>query len=124
MNQLVRTFCLILSVAFMASMVLHAPSEARVQAEHLAAGVAAHHEVEVHGHSHVDTSEETDETAPGHHHHHNGGDTHSFAVSNRAGLIPTVLGARTSPQWRQGSMPEGLSGSGPDQPPKRMRTIV
>ncbi len=126
MTQLVRTVCLMLAVAFMASLMLHGQSEARDQAEHMADGIAANHGIEVHGHSHPDCSEKTGEagdTAPGHH-HHNGGDTHSFAVPDKAGLVPAVAGARTSPRWPQGSMPNGLSGSGPDQPPKRMRTIV
>jgi hypothetical protein len=123
MNQLIRTFCLMLAVAIMASMMLHGPSEARDQAEHLADEIAEQHGVEVRGHSHPDCSESAGETAPGHH-HHNGGDTHSFAVPDKAGLILAIAGARSSPQWPQDMMPNGLSGSGLDQPPKRMRTII
>lgn len=123
MNQLVRTFCLMLAVAFMASMMLHGTAEAHDQAEHTTDEIAAHHGLEVHGHAHPDCSERTGETAPGHH-HHNGGDTHSSAVPDKTGLVLAIAGSRTSPQWPQDMMPNGLSGSGPDQPPKRMRTIV
>lgn len=123
MTSLVRTFCLMLAVAFMASMLLHAPSEAREHAEHMAVGIDAHHGVDVPEHTHAESSEEPGEAAPGHH-HHAGGDTHSFAIPDKAGLILAVAGARTSPRWRQATMPHGLTGSGPDQPPKRMRTIV
>ena len=123
MNQLVRTFCLMLAVAFMASTLLHAPSEARDQAEHMADEIAAHLGVEIHGHSHPDCSDNPGEKAPGHH-HHSGGDTHSFAVPDKAGLIPAVATSRASPHWPQGVMPNGLAGSGPDQPPKRVRTVI
>ncbi len=123
MTSLVRTFCVMLAVAFMASMLLHAPSQARDQAEHMADEIAEQHGVEVHGHAHPDCSERAGETVPGHH-HHSGGDTPSFAVPDKAGLVLAIAGSRTTPQWPQGTMPNGLSGSGPDQPPKRMRTIV
>lgn len=123
MTSLIRTFCLMLAVAFMASMLLHAPSEAREHAEHMAVGIDAHHGVDVPEHTHAESSEEPGEAAPGHH-HHAGGDTHSFAIPDKAGLILATAGSRATPHWPQGTMPNGLTGSGPDQPPKRMRTIV
>lgn len=123
MNQLVRTFCLMLVVALVASMTLHAPSEARDQAEHMADKVADHHGVEVQGHAHPDCSENTGETPPGHH-HHNSGDSHSFAVLEKSALVPAIVGSRETQHWPNDPMLSGLPSPGPDQPPKRTQTVI
>lgn len=123
MIQQVRTFCLMLVVALLASMMLHVPSEARDQAEHLADEIAAHHGVEVQGHAHPDCSEKTGEPAPGHH-HHNGGDGHSFAVPEKSALIPDLVGSREALRWPNDPILNGLPSTGPDQPPKRTLTVI
>ncbi|MDH4384859.1 MAG: hypothetical protein QE280_05395 [Caulobacter sp.] len=123
MDKLVRTFCLTLVVALMASMMVHAPSEARDQAEHMADQIAELHGVDIQGHMHPDCSEKTSEPTQGHH-HHSGSDSHSAAVPERSALVLAVAGARATLRWPNDAMLSGLPSPGPDQPPKRTLTVI
>ncbi len=125
MTRLLRLFCLTLAVAFMASMSLHGSADARDQVEHMADEIAAIHGVEVSGHAHPDCGQEvgeTSETAPGHHHHN--GDSHSVTLADRAGGSLAASRTTVTIAWAQQRLPDGLSGDGPDQPPKRTLTLA
>jgi len=123
MQHWLKALCLTLCFAFVASSVLHAPADVRDLIEHQADEVAAHFGVEVSGHAHLDCGQEAGGDTPAGHHHHNG-DNHSGVLLDRPGAALTLVDTSLAAAWPQDRVPDGLAGSGPDQPPKRLLTLT
>lgn len=129
MTRFVRTLWLCLAVAFSASLIGHAWTEAAHEAEHAShadqVSVAEHlGEADGQPHEHlVQVDIEPNESgggdgAIGHHHH--GADGHTglpaifAAMSDRAG-------EKGMAAWAEDDLPPTLRGDGPDMPPRSTR---
>jgi hypothetical protein len=138
MTPLARTLCTLFAVALLAVMNLHGVTQSQHAMAHAAdwppvALVEApddHDHIGAHIHVAPEDAPQSDDDRDGDgdrpvgHHHHGGGDGQAaIPVSSRAltetpRLVSTVVGPDTGPPLT------GLTGDGPDYPPKRMRTIV
>ena len=138
MTSLARTFCTLFAVAILAAMNLHGVTQSLHTMAHAAdwPAVALVETVDDHDHhgAHIhvapddapdsEDDRDADGDRPVGHHHHGGGDSQAaIPVVNRAltetpRLVSTLVGPGSGPPL------SGVTGDGPDYPPKRMRTIV
>lgn len=138
MTSLVRTFCTMFAVAILAAMNLHGVTQSQHTMAHVAdwPAVALVETAEDHDHhgAHVHVAPDTvpdtdgdrdiDGDRPVGHHHHGGGDsqgalpTVSRSLTDAPRLVSTVVEPASGPPL------SGLTGDGPEYPPKRMRTVV
>jgi len=134
MTSLTRTLCMMFAVAILAATNLHGVTQSQHTLAHVADWPAVsligtnddhdHHGPHIHVAPDTESDSDFDGERPVGHHHHGGGDSQGAlpTVSRSLTDTPRLVSALGEP----GSGPpmSGLTGDGPEYPPKRMRTVV